>query len=317
MTSPRIIELSDSSEESVQKITRSRTGRVTNRRLSVPDNSGVPNVTKEPDKADWVNPESDLDRITPTPGSGEQGQNEEPDWVRAYSATLPSDEARRKAILAEFEEEDDDSFFGLGAHNGPSKEENMVVEDEKNAKKPEKNNSKKGKLIKPRSSLPIVVANKLDENITLLQTEGTGMDLSGDVGAVGRVKEQNGELYMDIKGIVYRGLVQKTNTLCMVSIGEDEAKITARLNHAVTLCCERDLFAEGEVIVHGNLDEDKGDSDPEYQDTGRKNGKSKATQDKKKVKAKGAGSAKKRGNGNGQADKKTVKRPRKRKASNT
>lgn len=121
---------------------------------------------------------------------------------------------------------------------------------------------------KPRNRLPLVVAPRLDESLVLLQCEGTELDLSGDVGAVGRVKVESGELYMDLKGVLYRGLVEECNSMCVVSVGEDEARVTAVLDEVVTLRKERDLFASGEIVVSGELNE--GDEDDEGEEKERR-----------------------------------------------
>lgn len=187
--------------------------------------------------------------------------DDEPDWVLDYSQTLPNDdEARRKAMIEAYDDESD-SFSDL---NTQRLDESLSQTGKASSKKVspdndngvEKQAAKRPRSAAVKSALPLVVASKLDESIVLLQSGDDGLDLSGDVGAVGRAKISEGSLFLDIKGVVYCANTYPCNTACVVAVGEDEAKITSVLDEAVTLSSERNLFASDEVVVHGDLDEE-------------------------------------------------------------
>lgn len=201
---------------------------------------------------------------TTEPSSAVPTSGVEPDWVRDYTPKRRSDFDRKQALLALLDDDDDDdSVINLISQE---------PEEEPVASKPDPKTASKTKLedpqrppppkrarapAKPKSKLPLVVAPKLDDSLVLLQSVDGNLDLSGDIGAVGRVKVEEGALYLDIKGVVYRTSVNPCNTLCVVSVGEDEARVTTVLDEAVTLTSERNLFGSDEVIVHGDLDEDR------------------------------------------------------------
>ena len=46
-----------------------------------------------------------------------------------------------------------------------------------------------------------------------------------------------------------------TYTLCVVSIGDDEDKVTTATDEVITLPWERNLFDSNEVVVHGIVGE--------------------------------------------------------------
>jgi hypothetical protein len=113
---------------------------------------------------------------------------------------------------------------------------------------------------KSKTSLPLVAAPRLDENIVLVQAQSAAFDLSGDVGAVGRVKVDESGLFLDIKGVLYSCGLHAINTVCVVTVGDDEARITASLDEVVTLYEDGSaLNGGGETLVSGALDEDCAD----------------------------------------------------------
>lgn len=186
----------------------------------------------------------------------------DPDWVRDFTPQKKSDFDQRAALLASLaDDSDDDSVINLVSQE-PNPKEHEATED---PAEPSKDNtqsrqpppvSKRPRAsVKPKSRLPLVVNPKLDDSLVLLQSVDGDLDLSGDVGAVGRVKLQEGSMFLDIKGVVYRTHINPCNTMCVVSVGEDDARITSVLDEVVTLECERNLFASDEVVVHGRLDE--------------------------------------------------------------
>ena len=45
----------------------------------------------------------------------------------------------------------------------------------------------------------------------------------------------NNRLYLDIKGVLYSTCMNPTNIICVVSIGDDEAKVTTATDEVITL----------------------------------------------------------------------------------
>ena len=102
-----------------------------------------------------------------------------------------------------------------------------------------------------RRSMPLDVAPKLHKSLTLIQSVDNSLDLSSDVRAVGRAKVNGGQLYLDIKGVLYSTGMNLTNTICVVSIEDDEAKVTAVTDEVITLTLQRNLFESNKVVVRG------------------------------------------------------------------
>jgi hypothetical protein len=120
---------------------------------------------------------------------------------------------------------------------------------------------------KSKTSLPLVAAPRLDENIVLVQAQSAAFDLSGDVGAVGRVKVDESGLFLDIKGVLYSCGLHAINTVCVVTVGDDEARITASLDEVLTLYEDGSaLNGGGETLVSGALDEDCADGGDDDED---------------------------------------------------
>lgn len=191
----------------------------------------------------------------------------EPDWVRDYTPKKQTDFDRKQALLASLDDDDDDDSVINLISQEPEEKQTASKQDtepvsKSSAEDPQRPAPPKRARVpsKPKSRLPLVVAPKLDDSLVLLQSVDEKMDLSGDIGAVGRVKVQEGDIFLDIKGVVYRTSVNPCNTLCVVSVGEDEARVTATLDETVILTSERNLFASDEIVVHGELDEDREDS---------------------------------------------------------
>ncbi|KAK9830134.1 hypothetical protein WJX72_009943 [[Myrmecia] bisecta] len=91
--------------------------------------------------------------------------------------------------------------------------------------------------------LPVMLPEKLPANKVLVELEhvdGGATDLAGDSGAVGRfsVSGQPGQedVHLDLKGVVYSTtLVPCASTLCIVNVGQTEAKVEAVLTQFVQL----------------------------------------------------------------------------------
>lgn len=198
--------------------------------------------------------------------------NEEPDWVRDFSAKQNEDEDRKRALASMYEDDNDSVIDLLSDKDEEDKVEVGADDDVTGDGKAEITDNKSDKVKRPpsakisapasmKSSLPLVVAPKLADSLVLLQGNGDELDLSGDVGTVGRVKIADGTMYIDMKGGVFRAQAYACNTMGIVSLADDEARVTAVLDEAVTLHCERNLFSSDQLIK-GELD---GDVDPSTQ----------------------------------------------------
>lgn len=207
----------------------------------------------------------------------------EPDWVRDFTPQKRNDADQKAALLAILDEDsDDESIINLVSQER-NVEEKLPKETDQAAK--EISDSQKTPTAakraraptKPKSNLPLVAAPKMDDSLVLLQSAEGDLDLSGDVGAVGRVKLQEGALFLDIKGVLYRTNITPCNTVCVVTVGEDEARITSVLDEVVTLECERNLFACDETVVHGVLDDEMDGANFSQPDRGTQENEVKAT----------------------------------------
>jgi len=279
-----------------------------------------------------------------TPSSGPIGSTplapeEEPDWVKNYTPSREREADHKAALLASIDDDDDDdSFIDLipegddekgkptgRKHAQPEIDEVVAIDvDEDTKKESSQATARRARAAsKPKSSLPLTVAPKLSDGLALLQSLDGGLDLSGDVGAVGRVKLDDGNLYLDIKGVVYRANAHPSNTMCVVTVGDDEAKITAVLDEAVMLTSERNLFASDEVMIHGELGEElddninesqselEGKDDPAGTTAGENRRKKKAAESKSKGRPKSKAATKPK---SGAIKKKiSTKQPRKKK----
>ncbi|KAF3325852.1 DNA-binding protein BIN4 isoform X1 [Carex littledalei] len=115
--------------------------------------------------------------------------------------------------------------------------------------------------------LPLVFPEKVQRTKALVECDGDSIDLSGDVGAVGRLVISNGpnardDLLLDLKGTIYKSTIVPSRTFCIVSVGQTEAKIEAIMNDFIQLEPQSNLF-EAETMVEGTLDGFLFDSDEE------------------------------------------------------
>nr|XP_023906824.1 DNA-binding protein BIN4 isoform X1 [Quercus suber] len=156
--------------------------------------------------------------------------------------------------------------------------------------------------VEPRASssrLPLVLSDKVQRTKALIECEGDAIDLSGDMGAVGRIivsdtPSGNHDLYLDLKGTIYQTTIVPSRTFCVVSFGQSEAKIEAIMNDFIQLNPQSNVY-EAETMVEGTLDgflfdsEDEADKMPKAissnqndQDIeGQTNGKIKGKAEKK------------------------------------
>ncbi|CAL5360934.1 unnamed protein product [Camellia sinensis] len=115
------------------------------------------------------------------------------------------------------------------------------------------------------SRLPLVLSEKASRSKALVECEGESIDLSGDVGAVGRVvisdnPSGNQEMFLDLKGTIYKTAIVPSRSFCVVSFGQSEAKIEAIINDFIQLKPQSNVY-EAETMVEGTLDGFSFDSD--------------------------------------------------------
>ncbi|CAN6482699.1 unnamed protein product [Victoria cruziana] len=133
------------------------------------------------------------------------------------------------------------------------------------------------KKVEPRvsSRLPLVLPDKISRTKALIECEGDALDMSGDMGAVGRLlisdKSTGGkEMLLDLKGTIYKTKIVPSRTFCIVNFSQTEAKIEAIMNDFVQLQPLSNFF-EAETMIEGTLDgfafdsEDEGDRGPKMQ----------------------------------------------------
>eukprot|EP00262_Sarcandra_glabra_P008573 TRINITY_DN22135_c0_g1_i1.p1 TRINITY_DN22135_c0_g1~~TRINITY_DN22135_c0_g1_i1.p1 ORF type:complete len:298 (+),score=70.15 TRINITY_DN22135_c0_g1_i1:218-1111(+) len=108
------------------------------------------------------------------------------------------------------------------------------------------------------SKLPLVLPEKVHRSKALVECDGESIDLTGDMGAVGRViisnaPSGNQEMLLDLKGTIYKTTIVPSRTFCIVSFGQTEAKIEAIMNDFVQLKPHSNVY-EAETVVEGTLD---------------------------------------------------------------
>ncbi|AED93342.1 double-stranded DNA binding protein [Arabidopsis thaliana] len=122
--------------------------------------------------------------------------------------------------------------------------------------------------IKPSSGsssrLPLVLSEKVNRTKVLVECEGDSIDLSGDMGAVGRVvvSDTTGDMYLDLKGTIYKSTIIPSRTFCVVNVGQTEAKIEAIMNDFIQLIPQSNVY-EAETMVEGTLEGFTFESDDE------------------------------------------------------
>ncbi|XP_011075842.1 DNA-binding protein BIN4 isoform X2 [Sesamum indicum] len=177
------------------------------------------------------------------------------------------------------------------------------------------------------SRLPLLLSEKVQRSKALVECEGDSIDLSGDVGSVGRIvvsddPSKNHEMFLDLKGTIYKTTIIPSRTFCVVSFGQSEAKIEAIMNDYIQLKPQSNVF-EAETMVEGTLDGFPFDSEDENEKSiaqadqheaaeEQPDGKSKRKPDKT------LGAARKKGkSASGKPPKKVKKKPQVSKKSKT
>ncbi|CAL0327534.1 unnamed protein product [Lupinus luteus] len=117
------------------------------------------------------------------------------------------------------------------------------------------------------SRLPLMLSEKVHRTKALIECEGDSIDLSGDMGAVGRIVVSDSpsgdkEMYIDLKGTIYKTSIVPCRTFCIVSFGQSEAKIEAVMNDFIQLKPQSNVY-EAETMVEGTWDGLSFDSDEE------------------------------------------------------
>ncbi|OMO97731.1 hypothetical protein COLO4_14399 [Corchorus olitorius] len=155
----------------------------------------------------------------------------------------------------------------------PKKEKNVkdeakLAENDGNMETAEEEASEKH--IEPHvstSRLPLVLSEKVHRSKALIECEGDSVDLSGDLGAVGRIvisdsASENHDMLLDLKGTIYKTTIVPSRTFCIVSFGQSEAKIEAIMNDFIQLKPQFNVY-EAETMVEGTLDGFTFDSEDE------------------------------------------------------
>ncbi|GMH18443.1 hypothetical protein Nepgr_020284 [Nepenthes gracilis] len=113
------------------------------------------------------------------------------------------------------------------------------------------------------SSMPLMLPEKVHQSKALVECEGESIDLSGDMGAVGRVIiSEDHEMFLDLKGIIYKTAIVPSRSFCVVSVGQSEAKIEAIMNDFIQLKPQSSVY-DAETMVEGTLDGFSFDSEDE------------------------------------------------------
>ncbi|XP_051138132.1 DNA-binding protein BIN4 [Andrographis paniculata] len=117
------------------------------------------------------------------------------------------------------------------------------------------------------STVPLLLPEKVQLSKALVECEGDSIDLSGDVGSVGRVvisedPSKNQEMLLDLKGTIYKTTIVPSRTFCVVSFSQSEAKIEAIMNDYIQLKPQSNVY-EAETMVEGTLDGFSFDSEDE------------------------------------------------------
>ncbi|KAE8721663.1 Detected protein of confused Function [Hibiscus syriacus] len=116
------------------------------------------------------------------------------------------------------------------------------------------------------SRLPLVLSEKVQRSKALVECEGDSIDLSGDMGAVGRIivsgsASENHEVFLDLKGMSCLTALLRFFVL-QVSFGQTEAKIEAIMNDFIQLKPQSNVY-EAETMVEGTLEGFSFDSEDE------------------------------------------------------
>ncbi|XP_043711232.1 DNA-binding protein BIN4 isoform X2 [Telopea speciosissima] len=126
------------------------------------------------------------------------------------------------------------------------------------------------------SRLPLVLSEKVHRSKVLVECEGDSIDMSGDVGSVGRIvisdtPTGNQDMFFDLKGTIYKTTIVPSRTFCIVNFGQAEAKIEAVMNDFIQLKPQSNVY-EAETMIEGTLDGFMFDSEEEADKMPKSNG---------------------------------------------
>lgn len=188
----------------------------------------------------------------------------------------------KSKMLQKKKQEEDSDLFDIGDDKSIAKEkESKTMKKEQQVDQCllegledayEGGSSKKPSLHNVSSRFPLILPEKVQRSKALIECEGDSIDLSGDVGAVGRViisknASGNDDMLLDLKGTIYKSRIVPSTTFCIVSFGQTEAKIESIMTDYVQLKPHSNVF-EAETMIEGTLDgfsfgsDDEGDHLP-------------------------------------------------------
>jgi len=101
----------------------------------------------------------------------------------------------------------------------------------------------------PAPELPLFGPTGATRSLVLATAADTGLDLTGDVGPVGRVgaipTRPDRGVVLDLKGTLYETVVAPTNTALIVDMGGDAARVVAALHEVLWMVPEGGVGSNG------------------------------------------------------------------------
>ncbi|MCO5571927.1 hypothetical protein L7F22_025678 [Adiantum nelumboides] len=198
-------------------------------------------------------------------------REESPDWLRTFqtpskdvytiSSSSPSSSSQKQGSRSKLIEFDEHQSNDLKQQEVEQEVEDLKDEDllkvEPAALAEElAGDGQERRIKRVVSALPLVVGDKVHKSKVLLECEGDELDVSGDVGAVGRISlssNHDNDFLLDLKGIIYKATIVPSNTFLVVNVGQSEAKVEAIMNDFVQLQPSVNIF-ETETMVEGTLE---------------------------------------------------------------
>ncbi len=192
--------------------------------------------------------------------------DDEPDW-------LVEQDSARKAAAQRSAVDSDDSLSVDDA--GSYADEEVGASQETDEPKPKA----KGKGRAPPSSvLPLQLAPKVRRDMLLLEADDSALDFSGDFGVIGKMHLRKGSsstgaagssqgdgdgavadmrqtAMFDLKGKVYDADIIPCNSLCLLQVDGNKAKIEAVFGDFLQLSAPRDSIFDAQEVSHGELGE--------------------------------------------------------------
>lgn len=189
--------------------------------------------------------------------------------------SLPSDSDHDHYTNKQEEDDDDETSSHKTAvklEDSPNKRRKSQnakkeIDDHPNLLQTDNNNNKQTGPYLSSSTLPLLLPDKIQRSKALVECEGESIDLSGDLGVVGRVVISDSpsgdqDMFLDLKGTIYKTTIIPSRTFCVVSFGQSEAKIEAIMNDFIQLKPQSNVY-EAETMVEGTLEGFSFDSEDE------------------------------------------------------